>query len=198
MRAGVLGGTFDPPHLGHLVLAASAREALHLDRVLFVPAGMPWRKAERVITDAALRVRLTQAAVEALTWAEVDQIEVEREGPSYASETMRLLAARAARDSEWWFILGADALADLPNWHEPESLLEVARLAMGHRGGMALPEALPDRFPGIEMRLDHVPMPALSISSSELRARIRDGRPTDVWLPAAVREVIDEAGLYRN
>jgi nicotinate-nucleotide adenylyltransferase len=198
VKTGVLGGTFDPPHLAHLVLAAAAREALGLDRVLFVPAGLPWRKADRDVTSAPLRVRMVEAAVADLEWAAVSTIEVQREGPSYAAETMRALASD---DAEWWFILGADALRDLPHWREPQVLIEAARLAVARRGAVSsddVPAELTARILGIESRIDFVPMPALDISSSALRQRIRAGQPTEVWLPLAVREVIHAEGLYRS
>jgi nicotinate-nucleotide adenylyltransferase len=196
MRIGVLGGTFDPPHLGHLVLAASARHSLALDRVLFVPAGIPWRKADRTVTPAPLRMRMVEAAIAGLEWAAVSTIEVDREGPSYASETMRALVNSQNGQSEWWFVLGADALADLPNWHAPEGLLAVARLALAQRDEEGLSAEIRTRFPGIEKHVDPVGMPALAVSSSDMRERVRDGRPTDLLLPGTVRTVIDDLGLY--
>lgn len=195
-RTGVLGGTFDPPHLAHLTLAAAAREALGLDRVLFVPAGNPWRKADRAVTPGAVRLEMVRAAVAPLAWAEVSTIEVDRDGPSYAAETMEALAADGG---EWWFILGSDALADLPHWHEPQRLLAAARLAVAVRPPAALhiDEATRAALPGLEARVDVVPMPALDVSSTGLRARIRIGSTTKVLVPEAVRAVIEAQGLYR-
>ena len=198
----MLGGTFDPPHLAHLVLAAAARRALALDRVLFVPAGEPWRKAGRDVSSASARVRMVEAAVAALPWAEVSTIEVERAGPSYSAETMEALAAAhtgGGEPAEWWFILGSDALADLPHWHEPARLLAATKLALVRRpdGTERIPPEVFAALPGLEARIDPVAAPALEISSTDLRARIRDGRPTQHLLPAPVREVIDELGLYR-
>ncbi len=195
-RTGVLGGTFDPPHLAHLVLAAAAREALDLDRVLFVPAGEPWRKADREVTPAKLRFEMTVAAVEPYEWAEVSRIELDRDGPSYAAETM---AALAADGEQWWFILGTDALADLPAWHEPLALIASARLAVAVRppAEFVVPAETVAALPGIEARIDAVPMVALDISSTDVRNRIRSGESTDVLVPEGVRAVIDRAGLYR-
>jgi nicotinate-nucleotide adenylyltransferase len=198
-RTGVLGGTFDPPHLGHLTIAAAAREQLRLDRVLFVPAGMPWRKADRNVTDATLRVRMVEAAIADLPWAEVSTVEVDRGGPSFAAETMRLFAADGG---DWWFILGDDALLDLPNWHEPEALIATVRLAVAPRDSgdeeSGIPPDVISRLHAIETRIDWLRMSELAISSSDLRGRIREELPTDVLLPARVRAVIDEAGLYRG
>ncbi|RLT35493.1 MAG: nicotinate (nicotinamide) nucleotide adenylyltransferase [Chloroflexi bacterium] len=197
VRTGVLGGTFDPPHLAHLVLAAAARRALGLDRVLFVPAGVPWRKAGREVSPAAARVRMLQAAIAPLPWAALRTIEVERDGPSYSAETMETLTA--GEPGDWWFILGSDALADLPHWHEPARLLAATKLALVRRpdGTERIPPEVFAALPGLEARIDPVAAPALEISSTDLRARIRDGRPTQHLLPAPVREVIDELGLYR-
>lgn len=198
-RIGVLGGTFDPPHLAHLVIGAAARHTLNLDRVIYVPAGDPWRKAGRTVTPGAVRIRMVQAALEGLDWAEVSTIEVDRPGPSYITETLPLLAEREAADAEWWFILGDDALEDMPHWHEPDRLLGLARLALIWRppGVPTVPEVVLTRFPAIEQRLDVVAMAPLALSATEIRARVREGRSTEVLLPAAVRAVIDELGLYR-
>lgn len=203
LRIGVLGGTFDPPHLAHLAVGAAARHALSLDRVLFVPAGDPWRKtagaAAREVTPAAVRLRMLRAALKPLPWAEVSTIEVDRSGPSYSADTMDELARDAGPGVAWWFIVGDDALADMPNWHEPERLLAVARIALVWRppGDPVIPPEVRARFPGIESCLDMVPMPALEVSSTDLRTRIRAGRETAVLLPEAVRAVVDDLGLYR-
>ncbi len=196
----MLGGTFDPPHLGHLALAAAARRALDLDCVWFVPAGDPWRKAGRELSAAADRVRMVRAAVEPLDWARVSTVEVERSGPSYSADTMEEFAREGG---EWWLTLGQDALADLPHWHDPPRLIASARLALAQRSPQPAEdtqvlEAVRRAAPGIERRIDAVTMPELLISSTELRARVRRGRSTGVLIPLAVREVIDELGLYRE
>ena len=201
MRIGVLGGTFDPPHLAHLVLAAAARRALALERVLLMPAGDPWRKADSDVSTASARLALTRAAVvDVLPWAEVSDIEVRRSGPSYTAETLEELQAKEP-GHEWWFILGSDALADLPNWREPQRILELARLALAQRGdeagdGAALPAATVEAFPGLSARVDRVPIPRLAVSASELRRRLCGGEPTGPLLAPAVRERIAELGLY--
>lgn len=201
-RIGVLGGTFDPPHLAHLVLAAAARASLRLDRVLLVPAGEPWRKAGREVSPPEARLRLVGAAAAALPWAEVSAIEVERPGPSYAAETFEALAA-AEPDAAWWFLLGEDALADLPRWRDPRRLIALARFGLARRAegdsGGSPPEvaAAYGALPGLRGRVDPVPMPRLAISASDLRGRVRRGEPTSPLLPAAVRRLADEMGLYR-
>ena len=195
-RVGVLGGTFDPPHLAHLVLAAAARRALALDRVVLVPAGEPWRKAEREVTPARTRLRLVEAAAAALPWAEVSAVEVEREGPTYTLDTFEELAA-AEPGAAWWFLLGEDALADLPHWYEPERLVQAVRFGLAQRSGAEPAASAFDAVPGLADRVDVVPMPALDVSASDLRARVSRGEPTTPLLPAAVRTLIDEIGLYR-
>lgn len=190
----MVGGTFDPPHLAHLVLAAAARRALALDRVMFVVAADPWLKAERAVSPAVTRLRMLRGAIAPLVWAEASTVELERSGPSYASDTMTALAQGGG---EWWFVLGADALADLPRWHEPQRLLAVARLAVAQRpdAALALGE-LARAVPGVEARLDPVTMPSLWVSSTELRARARAGRSLDVLVSQTVQAVIAELGLY--
>ena len=201
MRIGILGGTFDPPHLAHRVLAAAARHALALDRVLLVPAGDPWRKADSDVSTAADRLALTRAAVEGvLPWAEVSDIEVRRPGPSYTADTLAELREESP-GHQWWFILGWDALADLPNWREPQRILELARLALAQRGdeaadGAALSHAAVEAFPGLSTRVDLVPIPRLDVSASELRRRLREGEPTAPLLAPAVRRRIADLGLY--
>ncbi len=198
-RIGVLGGTFDPPHLAHLAAGAAARAALDLDRVLFVVAGEPWRKAARPVTPAPIRLRLLLAALAPLgAWAQASGVEVERRGPSYTAETLAQLG-RERPGAAWWFVLGADALADLPRWHRPDAIVAQARLALVGRPGepQALPDEVRDGVPGIEEAIDRVPLPPLAISSSDLRARARRGRSTALLLPAEVRRLIDDLGLYR-
>ena len=204
-RAGVLGGTFDPPHLGHLVLAAAARRALALDRVLFVPAGDPWRKTggadgERAaVSPPEARLALVRAAVgELLPWAEVSDAEVRRPGPSYTAGTLERLRADDPA-AAWWFLLGSDALADLPRWREPARILGLARIGLAQRGGgEALPAEAAAALPGLAARVDRVPMPRLGVSASALRRRVAAGEPAGPGLPEAVRRRCDELGLYRG
>ena len=196
-RIGVLGGTFDPPHLAHLVLAAAARRALQLDRVVLVPAGDPWRKADRAVTPARTRLQLVGAAAEGLPWAEVNAIEVERDGPTYTLDTFEELAA-AEPGAAWWFLLGEDALADLPHWHEPQRLVQRVRFGLARRPGAEPAASTLEVVPGLAGRVDPVPMPALDVSASGLRRRVARGEPTAPRLPAAVRRLIDDLGLYRD
>lgn len=199
-RMGVLGGTFDPPHRAHLALATAAREALHLDRVIVVPAGEPWRKAEREVTKAEVRLALTKIAFEDLAWAEVSSIEVRRPGPSYTVETLLELQraeGAGASGAGWWFILGQDALVDLPHWHEPERIVAAARLAVATRGDLEAAELeAVEAVPALAGRIDEVPFEPLDVSATEIRRQIAAGEATPD-LPPRVRHVIDALGLYR-
>jgi nicotinate-nucleotide adenylyltransferase len=197
-RVGVLGGTFDPPHMAHLALAAAARTALLLDRVVFVVAGDPWRKNHRRVSPAASRLEMVRTAIEPFDWAEVSTVEVDRDGPSYTADT---LAALVRPDEDWWFILGADALADMPAWHEPQRIIELARLAVTRRpdvDGELIPSALREALPHIEERVDMVEMSPLDISATDIRRRVRAGESTEFLLPESVRAVVDRLGLYRD
>jgi nicotinate-nucleotide adenylyltransferase len=197
-RTGVLGGTFDPPHVAHLALAAAAKHHLALDRVVFLPAGDPWRKRDRSdLTPASLRLRLTRAAVEGLAWAEVSDLEVERSGPTYTSDTVE---AMTAGGGAWWFVLGEDALDDMPHWHAPERIVHHARLAVARRAGAdgtLVSAALRSAVPDVDDRIDVVPMPPLALSSSALRARARAGGSLELLVPERVRALIAELRLYR-
>lgn len=197
-RFGLLGGTFDPPHVAHLALAEAARTSLHLDRVVFVPAGDPWRKAGRAVTSAAARLEMTHALVEGLPWAEVSPIEVERVGPSYTADTVEALVAD--RGGEWWVILGADALTDLEHWHQPARIVTAARLGVAARPGATVETsaALRALVPGIETRIDRIEMAEVDLSSTGVRARLRSGASVEGEIPPAVLDVIHRRGLYTS
>jgi nicotinate-nucleotide adenylyltransferase len=198
LRRGIIGGTFDPPHLGHLVLAANARYDLQLDEVWFIPTGDPYRKAGRAITPRGIRLRMVESLIDGLSWAHVSTIELDRDGPTYTTDTLRELAGDGG---EWWFILGSDALGDLPHWREPETIIEQVRLGLARRPGVGelkISSETLSAVPGIESRVDHVEMPMLGISSTDLRQRVREGRPTDFLVTPAVSALIDELGLYKD
>ena len=198
MRLGVLGGTFDPPHVGHLILAEEARLALELDQVLFVPAGAPWRKAGRELSPREDRLAMVQLAVGDSPHFSVSILEIEREGPSYTAETLAALRQQLADDSEVFFILGQDSLADLPNWRQPQRIISLARLAVAVRSDCeaAKADALEKEVPGISQRLVWLDMPRIDISSTAVRDRVRQGLPIRYWVPPAVEEYIRQHGLY--
>ncbi len=197
MRVGVLGGSFDPVHAGHLGLAKAAYEQADLDSVLFVPAGYQWRKADRRMAPAGERCEMVRLAIAGHPHFGLVTLEVEREGPSYSDVT--LAALREERPgAELVFILGQDTLADLPNWHAPERVLELATLAVAGRagdGGTAASEALPGGLRGRFIWLD---MPPVNVSATDIRERVRAGRSIEGLVPDAVREYIAAENLYRD
>ena len=196
MRVGVLGGSFDPVHNGHLKLAATAYEQAGLERVIFVPAGHQWRKAGQQAATAGERCEMVRLAIAAHPHFELATLEVEREGPSYSDVTLEALREQKA-GAELVFILGRDALADLPNWHAPERVLELATLAVAGRagdGGPAASEALPGGLRGRVIWLD---MPPVDVSATDIRARVRGGRSIEGLVPEAVHDYIVANRLYR-
>jgi nicotinate-nucleotide adenylyltransferase len=181
----LLGGTFDPPHLGHLVLAECARAQFDVAKVVFLPAGEPWRKATRPVTPAEHRLAMVRLAVEGNPNFEVDDREVRRPGPTYTVETLEALRAEGLHNL--LFILGSDAIADLPNWKHPERITELARIVVARK---AADGDLPTEYP-------IVGMPSLAISSTEVRARVVAGKPIRYLVPDAVERYIREHNLYR-
>ncbi len=200
MRLGVLGGTFDPPHVGHLILAEEARLALELDQVLFVPAGSPWRKAGRELSPREDRLAMVQLAVDDSPHFAVSILEIEREGPSYTAETLTALRNQFGLETELFFIMGADSLADFPHWRQPQRILELARLAVAERPELedaGFGEALADELAtAMRARVVWLRMPRVDINSTAVRDRVRRGLSIRSWVPPAVEEYIRQHGLY--
>lgn len=196
MRVGILGGTFDPVHVGHLILAEQARGHLGLELVLFAPAGQPWRKGDRQITAAEHRIEMLRLAIADNDRFGISDIEIRHDGPSYTADTLEALAGERL-DDEFHFIVGADALADLPNWHDPERVIAHARLAIAPRETSGPVAGAPD-IPGIAARCDAFPMLRIDISSTDIRTRVREGRSIRYLVPAAVEAYLREHGLYRE
>ena len=200
---GILGGTFDPPHLGHLALAQEVYTRLALDRVWFVPAGQPPHKAGHEVSPAGDRRAMVELAIAGDSRFGLSTVELERAGPSYTSQTLELLRAEWGDAARMVLILGWDMLAYLPHWHEPEQVVARAdQIAAVHRPGVAAPEGelarLDALLPGLAQKLVVLPAPRLEIASSELRARVADGLPVRYLTPAAVADYIALRGLYRD
>lgn len=197
-RLGILGGTFDPPHLGHLAMAEEAREVLGLERVLFVPAGQPWQKADRAVTPGTIRLALVERAIAGNAAFAVDGREVARPGPSYTVDTLAALVAEGA-EPDPWLILSAEALAGFGTWREPERIVELARLCVVPRGPdpRRAVEAFLARFPTATGRLVELDRPRLEISSTEIRERVRAGRSIRYLVPDGVAELVRRYALYR-
>ena len=198
VRRGIMGGTFDPPHVGHLILASNAKHDLELDEVWFIPAGDPYRKSDHKVSSAENRLQMLEVALGGIEWAYLKTTEIQRQGPTYTIDTILQLPQI---EDQWWFILGSDALVDMEFWKEPERIVDLVRLAVGIRPGSAHQEVITQleiKIPRINERIDYVRMPEVEISSSDLRSRIRTGRPTEFLLQEKVRRVIDELQLYQN
>jgi len=200
MKIGVLGGTFDPIHYGHLVAGENAGRAMGLDRVLFVPSVSPPHKAEYPVSDAEMRVRMIELAIADNPYFELSRNEFKRSGPSYTVEMIASLQEELGASAELYFILGEDALADLPEWHEPQRLLELCQLIAVNRPGyhsFSL-RMLEPQLPGVERRVHQVRIPELAVWSTELRARVSSGLSVRYLVPDAVHDFIYANGLYIN
>jgi nicotinate-nucleotide adenylyltransferase len=198
MKLGIFGGTFDPVHGGHLLLAEQCREQCGLDEVWFVPAGTPPHKLARAIAPGKLRAEMLELAVAGHAAFRVDRRELGRDGPSYTIDTLRdLLAEDSTR--EIFFLLGADSLTDLPTWREPQAIFELATLIVVNRGDRPPPDvdavwkALGQDYSN---RLQVVSIPACELSSSDIRRRVADGRSIRFMVPRAVECYIETHRLY--
>jgi nicotinate-nucleotide adenylyltransferase len=197
-RVGLLGGTFNPPHVGHLVCAMEARDQLGLDVVRLVPAGYPPHKEVEADPGVEARVELVELAAAAEPGLEVSRVEADRPGPSYTVDTLRALHDEFPGD-ELTFIVGGDMAHALRAWREPEAILQLARLGVAEREELRRHDILEqlDGLAGVPERIAFFDMPRLDVSSSMLRRRVAAGRPIRHLVPAAVAERIAALGLYR-
>ena len=199
MRIGVIGGTFDPIHLGHMLVAEEASARLELDRVLFVPAGAPPHKVGGGITDPEFRLEMVRLAISDHAHFGVSRIDVDRLGPSYTVDTIRLLRDEWGMDAEIYFLIGADSLVDLPIWHQPERLLRLCQVVALRRPGYEVDlDELDQLLPGAASLVRMMDIPVLDISSTEIRQRVRQGQSIRGLVPPAVERYIGERGLYRD
>jgi nicotinate-nucleotide adenylyltransferase len=194
---GILGGTFNPPHIGHLVCAQEARSQLRLDRVVLMPVHTPPHKAALDDPGPEARLALCQAAIAGDEELEISALEIERGGSSYTVDTLRALHGSREGD-DLTFIVGGDMASSLPSWREPEALLELARVAVAEREEHRRQE-IAERLGalrGADERIVFFTMPRLDISSSDIRRRIAEGRPIRWLVPAEVCDEIERRGLY--
>lgn len=198
-RIGVLGGTFDPPHVGHLWLATLAADAMDLDRVLFMPAGRPPHK-RGPRTHAADRLLMTRLAIEGDPTFELSAIEIERPGPSYTIDSIEQLERAHGEGSRLFLVMAADSLAQVETWREPHRLLERVEWIVGPRPGQAMPARyeLEERFGKLASRVHLLEGPALDASSSEIRRRVAAGQAIRYLVPRRVEELIAARRLYRR
>jgi nicotinate-nucleotide adenylyltransferase len=189
-RLGVMGGTFDPIHVGHLVTAEEALHQFALDEVVFVPTGRPWMKEHDVVASADDRYAMTAVGVEPEPRFHVSRLEVDRGGSTYTVDTLRALRDEVP-GAELFFITGADAMLEIMRWKEPETVFDLAHFIAATRPGydVATFDAMPD--------VTVMRIPALAISSTDIRARVHDGRPIRFLVPEGVEAHIRAAGLYR-
>jgi nicotinate-nucleotide adenylyltransferase len=190
-RLGVLGGTFDPVHIGHLAAAVNVRAALRLDRVLLVVANQPWQKSGRRLTPAEDRLAMVAAAVGGRVGLEASRMEIDRGGDTYTVDTLEQLAA-ADTDADLFLIVGSDVAAELHTWERPETVSRLATLVVVGRGGTT-PAGPHDSS---QWGVERVDIPPLDVSSSDLRRRHREGLPLDFLVPDPVIDLIRRRGLY--
>jgi nicotinate-nucleotide adenylyltransferase len=188
VQRGILGGTFDPPHFGHLLAGEAAYRDLNLDVVTYMPTGDPWQKGNWEIADAHHRVEMLLRAIDGVEYFEMDDRETRRPGPTYTIETLDEMSA----DEEITLVLGADAARSLRTWHRWEEVVARVRIAVAPRSGI-VPEDVLDAVPGDLVWLDMTPV---SLSGTDLRGRVRAGKSVRFMTPDAVWRYVDEHGLY--
>ena len=199
-KIGVLGGTFDPVHNGHLTIAEEARLRLGLSQVIFVPAGEPWLKTHRNIAPGEHRLEMIKLAIAPNHHFGVSTVDLERVGPSYTVHTLPALRRELGEEAAFYFILGVDALAGLPSWKEPEGVVEACKLVAARRPGSgALDlESLERSIPGISSSIMLLDNTLMDISSTAIRERMARGLPVTDLVPEAVARYIGEKGLYSH
>jgi nicotinate-nucleotide adenylyltransferase len=191
MRIGVMGGTFDPIHLGHLVAASEVAHRFDLERVVFVPTGQPWQKSGRHVSAPEDRYLMTVIATAADDRFSVSRADIDRDGPTYTVDTLRDIGTAMGADHDYYFITGADALEEILSWREPDEVLRLAHLVGVTRPGHVLAD--PGLAPG---RITLLEIPALAISSSDIRARVARGEPIRYLVTPGVEAYVAKVGLY--
>ncbi len=196
-RIGVFGGTFDPVHIGHLIIAEEFRYWLMLDWVLFLPARQPPHKTDREITPEAHRVRMLQLALAGNPSFTVSTVDLDRPGPSFTADSLEILH-RAHPESMLYFLMGEDSLRDLPTWHDPNRIARQAYLGVALRPEVTLDvEAVVRQVPEARGRIEMVSVPLIGISSQSIRQRVREGSPIRYQVPLEVEHYIEQQELYR-
>jgi nicotinate-nucleotide adenylyltransferase len=200
MRVGVLGGTFDPVHSGHVVIAEEARLRFSLNKVLFVPAGKPWLKTNSKITAAVHRVEMVKRAIAGNASFELSTIEIDRPGPSYSVDTVAALQQKLGAGARIFFLIGWDSLAELPQWQDPARLIQLCKLVAVTRPGLSRPDlkSLEPSVPGITQSVVWLDISPINISSSDIRDRVAQGLSIHGLVPDNVESYIAENKLYRK
>ena len=198
MNIGVLGGTFDPVYIGHLIVAEEVMVRLGLAVVIFVPAGQPWLKADWSVTSREHRLQMLHLALADKPDFQISTLEIERSGPSYTVDTMVELREKMGSDDDLFFVLGRDNLNQLPQWQEPFRLMEMCYLVVVNRPGVPKPrlKSLEKKLPGISPRVVLLDRPEIDISASAIRERVVRGLSVRHLVPELVDRYIKENGLY--
>ncbi len=198
-RVGILGGTFDPPHIGHLILAEEARDQLHLDKVLFVPAGDPPHKRDRRLTPVQHRLAMVSLAIAENPAFFLSRVDADRPGPHYTVDMVHIIRQQYPPPVDLYFLMGFDSLADLPNWYKPEELLAMCQLVALTRFDVELDwDVLESRLPGVRRRVRILDMPELELASHVIQERVRQGRTIRYQVLSTVEAYIYKHGLYRT
>ncbi len=198
-RIGVIGGTFDPIHYGHLAAAEEARVRMDLERVLFVVAGVPPHKLDEEVTPVEHRLAMVSLAIASNPYFAISRVDVDRPGPSYTVDTISILQKHLGQDTEIYFIMGLDSLVELPTWHEPQRLIQLCRLLVVRRPRFEIDMAqLEASLPGISSQVEIMDMPEMDISSSELQERVRERLPIKYQVPEEVERYINDHELYKR
>lgn len=198
MNIGVMGGTFDPIHNGHLIVAEEVRARLNLTEILFVPAGQPWLKASSPIAAAEHRIQMVRLAIADKAYLKLSTMEIERAGPSYTVDTMAELQGQLGAEDELFFILGWENLAELPQWREPYRLIKMCYLLAVPRPGYSAPDlsSLEADIPGLSQSLLLLDTPQIDISASAIRDRVAQGLSIRHLVPEPVERYIKQHRLY--
>lgn len=198
-RLGIFGGTFDPPHVGHLILAMEAYDQLHLDRVLWVLEPNPPHKAGKKLTPIDIRIEMVQAAIDEDEKFELSRVDIDRPGPHFVVDTMRLLRQQYPKE-DLVFLMGGDSLRNLPTWLEPESFIQACdRLGVMRRPGEVINmRVIEERLPGISQKIEFIDAPLLEISSNQIRSLVSQKKPYRYYLPIDIFQTIKAKNLYQD
>ena len=198
MDVGVLGGTFDPLHNGHLQVAATAFEQLSLDEIMFVPAGEQWLKSKQYVSTAEDRISMVERGTKGNPLFKMSTVDTDRSGPTYTVDTIEVIQAQRGPQAQIFFIVGMDSIADLPLWHDPERLISLCFLAAFPRPGIEHEdiEKTIDKLPELKEKLIILKGSQIDISATELRQHVARGNPITDKVPVAVDEYIRSRGLY--
>ena len=200
MKIGIMGGTFDPIHVGHLIVAEEVVSALELDKVIFIPAGEPWMKADRQITGAPHRVEMVRLAIESNPFFQLSTIEIEHPGWTYTVDTLEQLSRDFDNETRLFLLIGWDGLKSMPKWKAPYRISKMATLVTFPRLGVPEPDisVLEESMPALSERMVKLDRPYIGISSTDIRARLAEGKSVRYLLPAEVERYIVAKGLYKD